>query len=1319
MCGLPVSRLIVLIPILFASLVPAYAQNTRLTYRPIRAEWSAALQRIVMVSSSPNQLHLFDPVSGTTQSVALGAAPVSLSIAPSGLFAAVGHVGSASYVDLTNRAVSRVYTYPAPSYEGAGRSSGVVLANEWLYVMPTDPAPPLSIKLSDGSSQAIDAARVDGARLHPAGAAIYASPPLRRFAVTAAGALANATESYAGNQGYCGGVWFSPDGSRVYTGCGTAAQADSSQIQDMGFAGAFFGSRVRAFAESAAGWIAIVSEIASAIGSHPDADDHVVLVSSRGFQRLGRLAIPKFTSGNRQWFGQGRWVFSDNSGSNLYVVYQAEIGSGVLNDFAVQTYAIGGAVSSCTATLATPTITVASEGALRAVDIRAAPDCVYKAASTEDWIQVVDGSPGSGDGSVTLHVRANAGVAARTGSVILGTQTLQVSQAGAPASVPDHQVFSYRVVDAAYSKPLDRIVVVISGPDELHLYDPITRADHLVPLSYAPQCLSISPDGLKAAVGHSGFVSVVNLQTRVVEKVIASHSEAGGVLLTGNGWIYVFSSGYLSVIDTAQQTVRPEYLYATPTVARLHASGNFAYLALMFSTFLRLDVRNGGTATSQPEYGVASCGNLWVSEDGQRLYSGCGGVYRSSETPNGDGLPNGTLQNSSFQSAAWIAHSSARRQIAAVASNSFDSLSSLYLYGDDGLPLLGRVRLQERMEGGVTFPVRGRWVFWNRAADRVFAITQIAEVAGSTGSSVNTQKPLSDHAVQVVSPEAVAACAVVVTPVALTIPAEGGSSSLMVDTGPGCVWTARSSSNFGLGSADSTVPGERYTGAGPGELRVHIGQNWTAGEITATITVGEAVVTARQLPRGPLTVSQKQFIVRAAESVITVFVEATGAGLPWSAIANDNWITLQNGPNYVGSATVHFRVAANTGAARVGTLTIAGETVRVEQADASQPVGMRFVPVAPCRVVDTRGETGQTGAFGTPVMEPGTQRDFPIPQGRCNIPSTATAYSLNATVVPRGPLSYLTLWPTGQWRPLVSTLNSFDGRIKANAAIVPAGVGGGISAFVTDRSDVILDINGYFIPPAGSSGPTSFPFYALTPCRVVDTRSAAGGNGGPSMTAGQTRNFVITGACNGGVPTSAIAYSLNVTVIPKSGPLSYVTMWPTGVTQPIVSTLNAPTGTVVANAAIVPSGVGGAISVYATDAADVVIDINGYFAASGPGTPLLFFPVAPCRVSDSRNATILSASSTTGYVVPTSSCNIPVTARAYSMNATVVPSGPLSFLTLWPAGQTQPVVSTLNSFDASVVANAVLVPAGTNGAISAFVTDLTHLILDINGFFAQ
>jgi hypothetical protein len=58
----------------------------------------------------------------------------------------------------------------------------------------------------------------------------------------------------------------------------------------------------------------------------------------------------------------------------------------------------------------------------------------------------------------------------------------------------------------------------------------------------------------------------------------------------------------------------------------------------------------------------------------------------------------------------------------------------------------------------------------------------------------------------------------------------------------------------------------------------------------------------------------------------------------------------------------------------------------------------------------------------------------------------------------------VTLWPTGQGQPYVSTLNSVDGSVVANAAIVPAGTNGSVSVFADGTTDVILDINGYFAP---------------------------------------------------------------------------------------------------------------------------------------------------------------------------------------------------------------------------------------------------------------
>ena len=378
--------------------------------------------------------------------------------------------------------------------------------------------------------------------------------------------------------------------------------------------------------------------------------------------------------------------------------------------------------------------------------------------------------------------------------------------------------------------------------------------------------------------------------------------------------------------------------------------------------------------------------------------------------------------------------------------------------------------------------------------------------------------------------------------------------------------------------------------------------------------------------------------------------------------------------------------------------------------------GLRFVPVAPCRVVDTRNAAGP---FGGPTMAGGATRSFTIPQSVCGIPGTAQAYSLNVTVVPEGPLYYLSLWPAGQSQPLVSTLNSFGGAIVANAAIVPAGTGGAVSVYVTNPADVVLDINGYFDT---STGPASYSFYPAAPCRVADTRNPTGQFGGPTMYGGESRDFPLPlSSCD--IPPAARGYSLNVTVVPQ-GALGYLTLWPTGQAQPFVSTLNSSAGEVVANAALVPAGSNESISVYVTNATDVVLDMDGYFAAPGSSGALTFYPVTPCRVADTRNADgpfggpEMEAQSTRSFAIPASACNIPNTAAAYSLNVTVVPDGSLSYLTAWPAGSPQPFVSTLNSPDGSVVANAAIVPAGTSGAISIYVTNPTQVILDINGYFA-
>jgi hypothetical protein len=174
-------------------------------------------------------------------------------------------------------------------------------------------------------------------------------------------------------------------------------------------------------------------------------------------------------------------------------------------------------------------------------------------------------------------------------------------------------------------------------------------------------------------------------------------------------------------------------------------------------------------------------------------------------------------------------------------------------------------------------------------------------------------------------------------------------------------------------------------------------------------------------------------------------------------------------------------------------------------------------------------------------------------------------------------------------------------------------------------------------------------------------------------------------------------------------------MWPSGQTQPLVSTLNSPTGAVAANGAIVPADSNGEVSVFVSNPSDVVLDVNGYFAAPS-ANGLSLYTTTPCRVIDTRN----SAGAFNGVlavVVESSSCAPSSTAQAYVLNATVVPSSSLGYLTLWPAGETQPVVSTLNAVDGAVTSNMAIVPT-LNGSIDAFSSNPTQLILDLSGYFA-
>ena len=253
-------------------------------------------------------------------------------------------------------------------------------------------------------------------------------------------------------------------------------------------------------------------------GAPPVNDSRVHLYDSAYLDPAGEFQLPSFVANGQSYQAHGKQVFYNQASTALYVVMEADSTSGLLNGFAVQIYPITNFLP-CSPTLGSFSASVEATGTIGTVAVTAAPGCSYDASSDSAWTQLVSGYYGSGSGALTYIVRPNPG-AARSGTITLGSQSLTVTQAAATVASTNFTELGYSVVAADYSKALDRVVIIINSPKELHIYDPIGRSDQIVPLPKTPLFLSVGPDGLSAAVGYDGWISLVNLSTGTITSTV-------------------------------------------------------------------------------------------------------------------------------------------------------------------------------------------------------------------------------------------------------------------------------------------------------------------------------------------------------------------------------------------------------------------------------------------------------------------------------------------------------------------------------------------------------------------------------------------------------------------------------------------------------------------------------------------------------------------------------------------------------------------------------------------------------------------------------
>ncbi len=202
------------------------------------------------------------------------------------------------------------------------------------------------------------------------------------------------------------------------------------------------------------------------------------------------------------------------------------------------------------------------------------------------------------------------------------------------------------VTDAEYSKAIDKLIFVSTNPPTLGIYNPKSRKLDKKELLYDPICLSVSSDGTTAVIGHDALITYFDLVNREILRHYDISCVAFDIILSNNQWTYVFPKGSyhmekekihcidLSTTSSIEMLSGGHEIYGY-SKGRLHPSGNSIYCAngLSYPKCGKFDISEGIAVNQyQSSYNQVDIkGNLWLSEEGTRLFTNRNIAYKTAE----------------------------------------------------------------------------------------------------------------------------------------------------------------------------------------------------------------------------------------------------------------------------------------------------------------------------------------------------------------------------------------------------------------------------------------------------------------------------------------------------------------------------------------------------------------------------------------------------------------------------------------------------------------------------------------------------------------
>jgi len=389
--------------------------------------------------------------------------------------------------------------------------------------------------------------------------------------------------------------------------------------------------------------------------------------------------------------------------------------------------------------------------------------------------------------------------------------------------------------------------------------------------------------------------------------------------------------------------------------------------------------------------------------------------------------------------------------------------------------------------------------------------------------------------------------------------------------------------------------------------------------------------------------------------------------------------------------------------------------------------GGSYKALNPARLADTRTGLGGVPNGPTRILVVSTA-------GRAGVPAKGvSAVSVNITIRSGSVGGFVSAYPTGSPRPPTSNVSFVRMQTVTKMAVSSVNRAGQFTIEASAPAHFVVDVEGYFTSADNAS--TRGLFNPLKPQRILDSNSRIGAG---ALGPGSTAVVQVTG--RGGVPAAGVSAVVINTTVAGSTSTGYVTDYPTGSARPATPTVTFAPSQTVANLAIVPVGIGGAISIYNDTGTTLpVIDVTGYFTDGVvSSTGGYFVPITSSRVVDTRfwqTTSYLSTQRLKTQKIAGQNCVLspaitlcgrvlvpPVTAHprpiAALLNITALPIGGSGYLTVFPAGSTTPSSSDISFTSTTAASNLAFVGLGAQGEVSVHISGgLSDVVEDVSGYF--